>query len=145
MHDPLIQRATREDFDGLLELIREFYRLDRHHFDLQRLKRSLPLLLDSDDYGVVFKMVAPTEGYAVVTWGFSLESGGREALIDELYLRVRGQGLGASMLAHILKDCRERGLVRIFLETESHNARVRSFYGRAGFAEDDSVWMSRWL
>jgi GNAT superfamily N-acetyltransferase len=137
-----IQRATPTDLESLLALIREFYEIDHHEFDLRSLQDSLPALLDSDDYGVVWKAVAPVQGYAVVTWGYSLESGGREALIDEIYLRQRGTGLGTRLLLHILDDCRHRGIMRVFLETESHNARVRGFYGRAGFAEDDSIWMS---
>jgi GNAT superfamily N-acetyltransferase len=137
-----IKRATPEDFGPVLALLREFYEIDHHEFDLRRLQDSLPALLDSDDYGVVWKVVGPAQGYAVVTWGYSLESGGREALIDEIYLRQRGAGLGARLLLHILDDCRHRGILRVFLETESHNARVRKFYRRAGFEEDDSIWMS---
>ena len=145
MQHSAIERATLDDLDPLLELIREFYELDRHPYDLQRLHNCLPPLLDSDKHGVVWKMTSPAEGYAVVTWSYSLESGGREALIDEIYVRVRGAGLGARLLTHILDDCRDRGILRVFLETEAHNARVRQFYGRAGFAEDDSIWMSKWL
>jgi GNAT superfamily N-acetyltransferase len=143
--DATIERATLADLERLLELIREFYLIDHHAYDEKRLRASLPALLDSDDLGVVWKLDSPAEGYAVVTWGYSLESGGREALIDEIYVRTRGAGLGVKLLSHILDDCRYRGIVRMFLETESHNARVRSFYGRAGFAVDDSIWMSRWL
>ena len=84
----------------------------------------------------------PADGYAVVTWGYSLESGGREALIDEIYLRSRAQGMGSLAISSILEDCRSRELKVVFLETEAHNARVRRFYERAGFQEDDSVWMS---
>lgn len=142
---PTIERATPEHLDSLLVLIGEFCEIDQHPYDECRLRQSLPPLLESDDFGVVWRVVSPSEGYAVVTWGYSLESGGREALIDELYLRRRGEGLGAKLVSHILHDCRRRGLVRIFLETESHNERVRGFYAAAGFEEDDSVWMSQWL
>jgi GNAT superfamily N-acetyltransferase len=142
---PKIERATLADLERLLELIREFYLIDHHDYDENRLRASLPALLDSDDLGVVWKLDSPAQGYAVLTWGYSLESGGREALIDEIYVRSRGAGLGVKLLSHILDDCRDRGIVRMFLETESHNVRVRSFYARAGFAEDDSIWMSRWL
>jgi hypothetical protein len=33
----------------------------------------------------------------------------------------------------------------VFLETEAHNERVRSFYARCGFEAEESVWMSRSL
>lgn len=82
-------------------------------------------------------------GYAVVTWGYAIESGGRDALLDEIYLRDRGLGRGGELLGAILDDCRRRGLSQVFLETESHNERVRGFYARHGFTVDPSVWMSR--
>lgn len=139
---PTVNRAEPGDLEALLKLIQEFYTIDHHDYDETLLMNSLPDLLDSDEFGLVWKLGSPAEGYAVVTWGYSLESGGREALIDEIYLRERGTGSGSRLMSHILEDCRRRGIVRIFLETESHNVRVREFYRRAGFEEDDSVWMS---
>jgi GNAT superfamily N-acetyltransferase len=141
---PLV-RATPDDLPLLLELVREFCSVDQHPYDEARLRECLPALLESDRFGLVWKLGEPAVGYAVVTWGYSLESGGAEALIDEIYLRERGRGLGALVLEAIIDDCRSRGFKRMFLETESHNARVRRFYARAGFEEDDSVWMSRYL
>ena len=35
------------------------------------------------------------------------------------------------------------GVVKIFLETETHNARARRFYTRQSFEIDDLMWMSR--
>ncbi|MBD3916905.1 GNAT family N-acetyltransferase [Nocardioides hwasunensis] len=49
--------------------------------------------------------------------------------------RVRGRGVAGRMLAHALRDARERGVVRISLETGSMEffAPARRFYARAGF------------
>lgn len=138
----MLHRATLQDMPLLLELIQEFYALDGHEYVEARVRVSLPPLLESDDYGQVWKLGNPTDGYVVLTWGYSLESGGREALIDEIYLRSRGSGFGSSALRAIIDECRRRGFQRMFLETESHNSRVRRFYAQAGFEEDDSVWMS---
>lgn len=140
--DSLLTRATPEDLPGLMILIREFCAIDGHEFDEQRIMDSLPPLLAGDDFGVVWRIGDPVEGYAVITWGYSLESGGREALIDEIYVRSRNQGLGTRALGAILGDCRARGCKIVFLETEARNARVRRLYRRLGFVEDDSVWMS---
>lgn len=138
-----LRRATADDLDTLMALISEYYRLDRHRFDTQRVSAALRPLLAGDDFGLVWILDTPCAGYVVVTWGFSLESGGREALIDEFYLRERGTGLGTRVLEWLIADCRRRGCRVMFLETERHNARVRRLYRRAGFEEDDSVWMSR--
>ena len=40
---------------------------------------------------------------------------------------------------------RAAGALRLFLETEAHNQRVRGFYARHGPRADDSIWMSREL
>jgi GNAT superfamily N-acetyltransferase len=79
----------------------------------------------------------------IVTWSYSLESGGREALLDEIYVMQRGHGVGGEFLQAIVADLSGRGVQRFFLETELHNKRVRSFYLRYGFQADDSIWMSR--
>ena len=78
----------------------------------------------------------------MVTLGYSIESGGVEALLDELYLDVRGQGLGSILLDRVLDEARNRGAQRLFLETEAANERARAFYLRHHFHQDDSIWLS---
>ena len=136
----LIRRAGPADEAALLELICEFYTVDQHHYDEPPLRKALAPLLESDTYGLVW-MLEDGSGYAVVTWSYSLESGGHEALLDEIYVRQREAGVGGLILQAILADLRERGLSRMFLETERHNERVRRFYARHGFKEEASVWM----
>lgn len=138
----LLRRADVADESLLLELIREFCELDRHPYDEARLRSALAPLLGGDDLGVIW-IIGDGRGYAVVTWGYSLESGGRDALLDEIYLRDRGRGVGAAAMREILADLDRRGLPRMFLETEAHNEQVRRFYARLGFREEDSIWMSR--
>jgi len=142
-----VRKAIKEDRKQLLVLVAEFCAIDQHPFDAHRIERSLQPLLEHEDYGIVLMIEDPLMdapiGYTVLTWGYSLESGGREALIDEIYLRRRGEGLGAIVMAKIFDAMRERGISRMFLETETHNARARRFYSRQGFDADDSIWMSR--
>lgn len=141
-----IRRATPADEDELLALIEEFYEVDRHEFDRSRVVRGLRPLLGSDEHGQVWLIepdAGPVDGYAVVTWSWSLESGGRDCLLDELYVRGRGHGVGAAALDHVMAAATGAGARAMFLETESHNSRVRSFYERAGFQVEDSVWMAR--
>ena len=118
--------------------------LDGHAFDAARVEPALRPLLDGDELGVVHLVEEEgwALGYAVVTWGYSLESGGRDALIDEIYVRDRGEGVGSSLLAAILEDVKARGLTRLTLETENDNEGARRFYTRHGFLAEDSLWMS---
>lgn len=141
-----LHRAGAGDLAALLALVREFCAADRHDYDDERVRRALGPLLAGDEHGQVW-LASPGGGapcgYAVVTWGWSLESGGREALLDEIYVRKRGGGLGGELLTHAVRAAAAAGASTMFLETEAHNERVRGFYARHGFAAEDSVWMSR--
>jgi GNAT superfamily N-acetyltransferase len=142
-----VRRAAPSDLDALLPLVAEFCAIDGHEYEPDRVVRALEPLLVGDDLGHVWVLDGgsgqPPAGYAVVTWGHSLEAGGREALLDEIYVRDRNEGAGALLLDAALDGAREAGAGRCFLETESANTAVRRFYGRHGFVVEDSVWMQR--
>ena len=140
----MIRRAGPADLGVLLPLVAEFYLVDGHDHDEDTVRRALGPLLEDDTFGVVW-LIGDDDvtGYAVVTWSYALESGGRDALLDEIYVRERGAGAGGEAIDEILADCRRRGLPKMFLETEAGNSRVRGFYARHGFTVEDSIWMSR--
>lgn len=151
-----LRRASKDDRTLLLTLIEEFCRVDQHVFDAQRVSTALGPLLENDNLGVVYLVEtewtgAPTStsiqetvgGYVIITWGYSIESGGREGLVDEIYLRQPGQGLGSALFPLLLEALAPFELKVMFLETERSNDRARRFYQRHGFVEDDSIWMSR--
>lgn len=138
----VLQRARMEHLPLMLTLVSEFCVTDQHTFDPDRVTRALVPLLEDDAHGVVY-LADNEQGYVVITWGYSLESGGREALIDEIYLRRRGEGRGGKVMDALFVEMAAQGVVKMFLETETHNHRARRFYARQGFDEDDSIWMSR--
>ncbi len=139
-----IRRAVPSDLAELLQLCAAYCTADSHDFEPGRARAGFEPLLKNDDLGVVW--LAETDersvGYAVVTWGWSIESGGRDALLDEVYAGSPGAGVGSMLMERLLDDCRRRGLPRVFLETERHNESARRFYHRFGFVVEDSVWMA---
>jgi ribosomal protein S18 acetylase RimI-like enzyme len=145
--DVRIRRAGVSDRAGVLLLIEDFYAVDGHAFDLRRVTAGLDPLLRDDDRGQVWVAVADEQpvGYAVVCWGWSLEAGGRECLLDELYVARRGVGLGAALLRHVMAAAAQAGATVMVLETEAHNDAARRFYLRHGFAAERSQWFSRAL
>jgi GNAT superfamily N-acetyltransferase len=142
VNPPVLRRAGPADLPRLLPLVKAFCAVDGHPFDAAVVRRALAPLLADDEFGVVWLIEEPPLGYAVLTWNYSLESGGRDALLDEIYLEERGTGAGSRAMQAIYDDLRERGITRIFLETEDHNERARRFYARNGFVVEPSVWMS---
>lgn len=153
-----IRPAARADLDAIVELCSRFSLFaedSRGHvpFDASTTSACLVPLVEHDRFGIVLVAehvdASATQpglfGYLVLTWGYSLESGGREALIDELYVEPKGRGVGSALVDAAVVECEQRGLRRMFLETEVDNERARSLYIRNGFGVDDSIWMSRWM
>lgn len=144
MTSDLVRRADPADLDRVVAMNRTFCELDRHPFDERRARAAFAPLLADDTHGVVWVTDEP-ESYAVLTWGWSIEAGGLEAVLDEIFVNERGEGHGSALIDHLVADAEQRGLARIVLETESHNERARRFYEHHGFVVDDSTWMSREL
>lgn len=142
-----VRLAGPHDAAEILRLARGYAQADHHAFDETHVARALHPLLASDTYGVVLVADAThhLDGYAVLTWGYGLESGGVEALLDEVYVQARGQGTGSRLLAAVIEHARSHGARTIFLETEAHNDTARAFYRQHGFAVENSVWMRREL
>jgi GNAT superfamily N-acetyltransferase len=158
-------RATPADLDALLPLVAEFYVVDDHPYDEATLRDALlPLLRDdaagqvwlidaseadeddaADDGGDLTDEAALWDGYAVLTWGWSLESGGRDCLLDEFYVRTSGRGTGRAALTQLMEIAAAAGAKRMMLETEAPNDRARAFYARSGFGAETSTFMSRYL
>lgn len=141
-----IRRANDSDLETLLDLIHEYCLADGHPVDRATARSALVPLLADDRFGAVWLVdTGPTQrgiGYACVTWGYSIEAGGPEALFDELYVRDQGQGIGTRVMELVLAEVRRRGFRRVYLESEAHNDRGRQLYERLGFVVEDSVWMS---
>ena len=142
---PTIRRAVPGDLDGLLALAEAYCAADHHDFAADRVRAAMAPLLEDDRHGIILVLdgLRGPSGYAVVTWGYSIESGGIECLLDEIYIADRGRGLGRRLLDACLARAREHGCRTMFLETEAHNDGARRFYARAGFTAETSVWMGR--
>ena len=139
------RRATPADLEPLLGLIAEFYDVDHHPYDRAHVEPALlPLLID-DSLGQVWVLDEGEDrltGYVMVTWSWSVESGGRDCILDEIFVQEQGAGQGSRLLAHALRAARAFGARAVFLETEAPNDAARRFYARHGFVVEDSVWMS---
>lgn len=140
---PPVRRADESDHDALLTLIQQFYIVDGHDFDPERINRGLLPLLRDDAHGQVWILGVHPIGYAIVTWSWSLESGGKDCILDEIYLAERGNGFGSHLLTEAISHARNAGAVAMFLETEAPNERARHFYQQLGFQNEDSIWLSR--
>jgi GNAT superfamily N-acetyltransferase len=122
--------ATTADEATLLELMREFYREGRMPFDERAARAALRGLLADPGRGraLLIEVDGAIAGYLVVCFGWSLEFQGRDAFVDELYLRerFRGRGIGTRALEVAAEVCRISDVRALHLEVERGNARAQS-------------------
>ena len=73
-------------------------------------------------------------GYATLTRDVATWTGEEFGHLDCLFVReaLRGQGIGALLLAHVLDRCRDLGLAGCQWQTPSWNSRAIAFYERHG-------------
>jgi len=110
-------------------------------------RRALRMLMRGDafGYGWLIKVNAVPAGFVIVSLGFSVEYGGRDAFIDELYVRpdFRRCGLGSRAVWFAERFCRGRGVTTVHLEVARNNRAANGIYSRAGFEAHGLVLMSK--
>ena len=145
----MIRQAVPEDLEALLRLLTNFSEEAGTNFGREHLLAGVEPMLHNHELGLIF--VAEIEnllvGYAVIGWGWGIESGGKEALIDEVFVlkNHRNQGIGAKMLTEVMVHLEKHSTKAVFLETEAQNPNSRQLYQNLGFETEDSVWMRKAL
>ena len=140
-----IRPANSADQESILALLRIYCDEANTPLSDQHLLAGLVPLLKENQHGVV--LVAEEEkiiGYSILTWGWGIESGGMEALVDEMLIHPsrRSEGIGEMLLQATLERAKQAGVKVVFLETEKDNPRSRKLYSKVGFEEESSIWMS---
>lgn len=135
--DAAFRKAGLTDMTALAGLMEEYYAYDGHDFDRASVLATLSEFLADERFGMAWLIDADggTIGYMVLCIGYSLEFGGRDAFVDEIYLKEawRGQGLGRKALSFMVEEAGRLGIVALHLEVDRGNERARSLYRALGF------------
>lgn len=136
-----LRLATTDDLDRLMTLVAGFHTQSGIELDEDRRRGALAPLLEGSPHGAIWMIgprVAPV-GYIAVSFGWSIEFGGLDAFLDEIYVRekVRGRGMGSEALAALLRALSEQGIAAMHLEVDTANDAAQRLYRRVGFASHD--------
>ncbi|MDV2996111.1 MAG: hypothetical protein N4J56_005765 [Chroococcidiopsis sp. SAG 2025] len=141
------QVAEASDVEILINFIREFCEFDSYIFQENSICATLLKLLLDNDLGRVWLIRKGEEaiGYIVITFGYSLEYRGRDAFIDEFYIRAsdRGQGIGKQTIQFLEKICSELEINALHLEVDRHNTKAQNFYRQVGFVDQNRYLMTK--
>ena len=147
--ESVLAPAGPADLDALLPMLERFNAGEGIAFDAAVARRALGELLARPELGCVFRIVeaGATVGYGALTFGWSLEWGGRDAFIDEIYLEPpqRGRGLGRTALHALMDEARALGVRALHLEVDAENAPAQVLYRSEGFSGSERRLLSRRL
>jgi ribosomal protein S18 acetylase RimI-like enzyme len=147
--DPTFRLATDSDIDTLIGMMREFYAIDAYPFDEGAARRALEGLLRDPALGRVWLIHDGDTaiGYVVLTFGYSLEFHGRDAFVDELFVRPshRRRGVGTRAMRLVEGVCRDLGVHALHLEVERANAVAQHLYRTFGLQDHARYLMTKWI
>jgi GNAT superfamily N-acetyltransferase len=115
----------------------------------EKLKSTLSELLAHPKYGSVFliKQVNEYIGYAVLCFGYSLEYGGRNAFIDDLFIKkdFRNKKIGSEVLDYICKYANTTGIKALQVEVKEKHKDAARLYEHKGFSIQSGKFLSLYL
>ena len=143
---PEFRLATPADAEIVLDLMREYYAFDGHHYHRELARTALLGLLNNSGFGLIWLVLGSGQpvGYIVLCFGYSLECHGRDAFIDELYLieSHRRRGWGRKTIDFVITQSRQHDVRAIHLEVVRRNASAFEFYRKLGFQDHNHHLMS---
>ncbi len=141
-----IRETNATDLESILVLMREYYAFGGLTFNEVRSRQALATLLGDRALGQIWLIIdaGVPVGYAALT-GYSLEYEGRDAFVDEIYLRAshRGHGIGEQALAVMEDACHAHGVQALHLEVRAGNRNAQRAYRGAGFQARDRYLMTK--
>ncbi|HST87308.1 MAG TPA: GNAT family N-acetyltransferase [Ktedonobacterales bacterium] len=138
--------AGEDDTGQILEFMRAFYAGEGYPFDERAAGAALAELVRTPDRGRAWLIMENEEpvGYVALTFGYSLEFHGRDAFVDELFVRSerRDRGAGTAALRFVMDVCPALGVHALHLEVERVNTAAQALYRRFGFHDHDRYLMT---
>ncbi len=134
----LLHLATKDDLDRVKTMVAAFHTEQGIETNTEHRTSALLPLLEGSPHGAIWLIgpkIAPV-GYICVSFGWSLELGGLDGMVDELWIRekVRRRGMGTEALAALQSALQQAGVKALSLEVAPSNDSAARLYQRAGFA-----------
>jgi GNAT superfamily N-acetyltransferase len=141
--------ADLSDIELLLSMMKDYYEFDHLDFDKKAAEIALNDLINNDFFGRIYLINRDdiTIGYIVLTLGYSLEFKGRDAFVDEFFIKseYRKQGAGKRALKFIGEVALTLEIKALHLEVERNNTNAQIVYRKSGFEDHDRYLLTKWL
>jgi GNAT superfamily N-acetyltransferase len=139
--------AGLEDVPEILTMMEQFNSIDNYPFKKKKTQKNLLEFLSDPNIGKTWVIEHDNLiiGYIVLAYGYSFEHGGRDAFIDELFLKreFRRKGIGRLTMDFILSEAPKLEVGVIHLEVEQHNEGGAKLYKEKGFIDNGRILLSK--
>ena len=144
-----IRLAAPSDIPVLVGLMREFYGEANYALESKWASDVFSALLQDSARGMVwiaFDAERPA-GYAVLTFRFSMEFGGVDGFIDDLFVRspCRRRGIGGALLGELFSEAGRRTLLAVHVETSESNLAAVALYATQGLQDRKRLLLTKRL
>lgn len=131
-----IRQAASADISVLVDLMVDFYAESAYALDREWAARSFAALLADPQRNaawIAWFGGKPT-GHAVLCARHSMEFGGLDGSIDDLYVRpaARRRGIGRALLERLVAHARAQGVLALHVEVAPDNAPAQALYATLG-------------
>lgn len=125
------------DADVLLDMIRQFHKEIGIETTPEERVASITPILQGSPLAVAYMFGPKTApiGYLIISFGWSMELGGMDGFLDEIWIRpnVRKRGIGHEVLDGVIKALKGAGLKAIHLEVNRDDGSTQKLYRGMGF------------
>ena len=132
-----LRPASPADLGELLPMVRAYHAFEQIRSSEAQRADAVRTLLTDQRLGGIWLLVIDQQsvGYLALTYGYSIELGGRDAFIDEFFIEEshRGKGFGRAALLRVKDIAAAAGVQALHLEVGRSNARAATLYQSAGF------------
>lgn len=144
-----LRPVTADDKGAILRMMETFNQEEFITYSVDRLGENYDTLLAHPEYGsmLLAELGGIPVGYAVLTYSFDFEYGGREAYMTEVFVnpRHRGQKIGKELVQGAEAFARDNGVKAIHLIVRQENPRAQRLYRKNDFHFDPRLLMTKVL
>jgi ribosomal protein S18 acetylase RimI-like enzyme len=137
--EAVFRRALEQDRGRLTALCAAYREADHQPPALAEVQAAIDAALGGDPliHLYLIEVDESCAGYLAITVGYSIEVGGRDAFLDELYVEpwARGRRVGTQAIAFAERACVALQGKRLRMEVEHENPRAKQLYQRLGYTE----------
>jgi len=139
--------ATEKNIPEILDMMEAFNAIDHYPFRRDKTRKNLMEFLANPSLGRLWLINHDnlTVGYIVLAYGYSFEHDGKDAFIDELFIKAdyRNKGIGKLAMDYIQTASQKLGVKVIHLEVEPNNKNGLKLYKEKGYTDNGRYLLSK--